>query len=58
MCNPHKLTKSVDDAVDILLSDLSLNCEIHMAAMKEEDIIGLHFSWFSDQKYVRPLDRE
>ncbi|TRZ48892.1 hypothetical protein D4S03_09090 [bacterium] len=44
MFNPHKLPQSVDDAVDILLSDLSLNSEIHMAAMKEEDIAGLHFS--------------
>lgn len=44
MFNLSKLPKSVDDAVDILLLDFSLNNEIHMAAMKEEYLAGLHFS--------------
>jgi len=44
MFNLTKLPKSVDDAVDILLSDLSLNNEIHMTAMKEDDLTDLHFS--------------
>jgi len=38
------LPETVDQAVEQLLSDITLNNEIQILAMKEEDLMNLHFS--------------
>ena len=45
MFNPHKLPKSVEEAVNHLLSDLSLNNEIQLSVLQEDDLANLHFSF-------------
>jgi hypothetical protein len=44
MFNPHKLPKSVEEVVNHLLSDLSLNNEIQLSVLQEDDLTNLHFS--------------
>ena len=38
------LPQTVEEAVNHLLADMSLNNEIHLATMKEDDLTDLHFS--------------
>ena len=44
MPDDHKLPQSVEKAVDCLLADLSLNAEVQITMMKNEDLHSLHFS--------------
>lgn len=44
MFNPHKLPQTVEEAVNHLLADISLNNEIYLSTMKEEDLADCHFS--------------
>lgn len=38
------LPHTVEEAVNLLISDLSLNNEIHLAVMKEADLTDIHLS--------------
>jgi hypothetical protein len=40
----QNLPQTVDEAIDRLLSDMSVNNEIHLATMNKNDLIDLHFS--------------